>query len=111
MRLKVSQKARCRLSQSREMITEGPVLATPKLNSFVPVAVLLVMVMILVMTASVPMTVAMIAAAVLVTRHVFVVVPIVAHKVDPPAAGVVLRAMLCPVFLVARWNVQVDRRS
>src|SRR5882757_584309 len=100
MRLKVSQKARCRLSQSREMITEGPVLATPKLNSFVPVAVLLVMVMILV-----------IAAAVLVTRHVFVVVPIVAHKVDPPAAGVVFRTMLCPVFLVVRCNVQVDRRS
>ena len=93
-----------------------------RFNSPVPMAVALVMVavlfvmvtvvvvvvaMILVMTASVPM----IAAAVLVTRHVLLVVPIVSHKVDPPAAGVIFGAMLCPVLLVARWHMQVDGRG
>jgi hypothetical protein len=42
-----------------------------------------------------------------VTRHVFVVVPIVPHEVDRPAASVVLRAVL----LVAGRHVQVDRRG
>ena len=74
-------------------------------------AVLFVIPMTIVMTPTMPMTTAVIAAPVLVTRHVFVVVPVVSHKVDRPAAGVVLRAMLTPVFLVARRHVQVDRRG
>ena len=51
------------------------------------------------------------AAAALVTRHVFFVVPIIAHKVDRSTAGVVLRAMLAPVLLVTLRHVQVDRRG
>lgn len=77
------------------------------LNSFVLMAVLFVMPMTIVMTPVMPM----ITAPVLVTRHVFVVVPVVSHKVDRPAAGVVPRAMLTPVFLVPRRHVQVDRRG
>jgi len=89
----------------------------PALNSFVLMAVVFVMPMtivmpvIIVMTPIMPMTTAVIAAPVLVTRHVFVVVPVVSHKVDRPAAGVVPRAMLTPVFLVPRRHVQVDRRG
>src|ERR1022692_4141125 len=48
---------------------------------------------------------------VLVSRHVFVVVPVIAHEVAPPAAGVVLGAMLAPVLFMARRHVQIDRRS
>ena len=44
-----------------------------------------------------------------VARDVFFVVPIVAHEIDRPAARVVLRAMLAPVLLVPRRDVQVDR--
>jgi hypothetical protein len=67
--------------------------------------------MTLVVTPTMPMTAAVAAAIVAVTRHVFVVVPIVSHKVDRPTAGVVLRAVLAPVFLVARRHVQVDWRG
>ena len=44
-----------------------------------------------------------------VTRGVFPLVPIMAHEVDGSAARVVLGAMLAPVFLVPRRNVQVKR--
>ena len=74
-------------------------------------SVLFVVPMILVMTPTLLMTAAAIAITVLVTRHVFVVVPVVSHKVDRPAAGVVFRAMPPPVLLVARRHVQVDRRG
>ena len=74
-------------------------------------SVLFVVPMILVMTPTLLMTAAAIAITVLVTRHVFVVVPVVSHKVDRPAAGVVFRAMPAPVLLVARPHVQVDRRG
>jgi hypothetical protein len=47
----------------------------------------------------------------LVSRHVFIVVPVIAHEIDRPAAGVVLRAVFAPVFLVARRHVQVERRG
>jgi hypothetical protein len=43
-----------------------------------------------------------------VARHVFVSVPVIAHEVDTPAAGVVSPAMLAPVLLVARWHTQID---
>ena len=71
------------------------------------IAVPVVMAMTLVMTPTMPMT-AVVIAATAVTRHVFVVVPVVSHKVDRPTASVVLRAVLAPVFLVARRHVQVD---
>lgn len=44
-----------------------------------------------------------------VARHVFVVVPVVAHEVDRAAAGMVLRTMPAPVPFVPRRDVQVNR--
>ncbi len=70
-----------------------------------------VMAVTLVMTLTMTMTMALLVAVlVLVSRHVFVVVPVIAHEVDPPAAGVVLRTMLAPVLLVPRRYVKVNRR-
>jgi hypothetical protein len=65
--------------------------------------------MILFMTAALGMIVEAVLA--LVSRHVFVVVPVIADEVDPPATGVVLRTMLSPVLLVPRRHVKVNRRS
>jgi hypothetical protein len=45
----------------------------------------------------------------LVVRNVFVLIPVVAHKVDPFVAGVVFTAMPAPVSGMARWDAQVDR--
>ena len=45
----------------------------------------------------------------LVTRSVFVLVPVVVHKVDPFAAGVVFAAMPAPMFGIAWRDAQVDR--
>jgi len=88
----------------------SPLAVGRALNSLVLIRVLVVMPMILVVTPAMPMPTAVIAASVLVAGHVFVVVPVVSHKVDRPAAGVVSRAMLTPVFLMPRRHVQVDRR-
>ena len=98
--------------QAPRRIRLSSTLSAPRaFNSFVPIAVLVVVSMTLVVTSTMPATATVIIAAVLVTRHVFVVVPVVPHKVDRSAAGVVLRAMLAPVFLVARRHMQVDRRG
>ena len=64
---------------------------------------------ILVMTVTVLMVMA--AVLVLVMGHILVVVPIVSDEVHRPTTGMVLGAMLAPVFLVARWNMQIDRRG
>lgn len=37
-----------------------------------------------------------------VTRSIFVLIPIILHKQDPLAAGMVFAAVLAPVFGVAR---------
>lgn len=47
----------------------------------------------------------------LVTRNILVVVPVVLHKVDPLAAGIVFAAVLAPMFGVARRYAQIDRRA
>ncbi len=83
--------------------------------SFV-MAVILVMTVILLMAltmAMLPVDPAMIVVAVLVlvSRHVFIVVPVIAHEVDSPAAGVVLRTMLAPVLLVPWRYMKVNRRG
>src|SRR6267142_4188558 len=65
----------------------------------------------LVVTPAMPMTAAVIVAIMTVSRHVFVVVPVVAHKIDRPTAGVILGAVLAPVLLVSRRHVQVDWRG
>jgi hypothetical protein len=69
----------------------------------------LIMTATFIMTATLSMIV--VAVLALVSRHVFVVIPVVAHEVDPPAAGVVLRAMLAPVVLMPRRHVKVNRRG
>src|SRR5687768_4982474 len=45
----------------------------------------------------------------LVVRHVVGLIPVLTHEIDRPAARVVLRAVLSPVLLVARWHAHVDR--
>src|ERR1017187_10078924 len=47
----------------------------------------------------------------LVTRNILMVVPVVLHKIDPLAAGVVFAAVLVPMFGVARRYAQIDRRT
>src|SRR5262249_55320541 len=44
-----------------------------------------------------------------VMRNVNFVVPVLRHEVDRSAAGVVLTAMLCPVPLVSRGDVEIER--
>ena len=74
-------------------------------------------VMTLIMTHPVTLTMTMalgmivVAVLALVSRHVFVVIPVIAHEVDAPAAGVVLRTMHAPVLLVPGRHVKVNRRS
>src|SRR5271167_2678838 len=63
------------------------------------------------LTMAMALSMIVVAVLVLVSRHVLVVVPVVAHEVDPPAAGVVLRTMLAPVLLVPRRHVKVNRRG
>lgn len=53
-------------------------------------------------------TITMAAMPFLINRNVIALVPIVPHKVDPLAAGVVLVAMLAPVLAVARGHAQID---
>jgi hypothetical protein len=47
----------------------------------------------------------------LIMRNVFMVVPVVLHKVDPFTACMVLTAMFAPVSGMARRDVQVDWRT
>jgi hypothetical protein len=47
----------------------------------------------------------------LVTRNILPVVPVVLHKEDPLAAGVVLAAVFAPVFRVAWGHTKIDRRA
>ena len=61
--------------------------------------------------AAMPLVATMVLATVPVARYVFIVVPVVSHKVDRTTAGIVLRAVLAPVLLVARGHVQVNRRG
>jgi len=44
-----------------------------------------------------------------VVGHVNFIVPPVAHEIDGPVAGVVLVAVLAPLFLVPGRHMQVDR--
>ena len=45
----------------------------------------------------------------LVARHVLAVVPVVLHKIDTLAAGIVLMTVPAPVFGVAGRYAQIDR--
>jgi len=46
-----------------------------------------------------------------VTRNVFALVPVVLHKIDPLATGIVPVAVLVPMLRVARGYLEVHRRS
>jgi hypothetical protein len=70
---------------------------------------IMIMVMVMVMVMIVVMPV--IHVTMLMARHVFAVVPIVTHKVHGAATGVIFTAMPCPVLLVSRRHVQIQRRS
>ena len=47
----------------------------------------------------------------LVTRNVLAVIPVVLYEIDPLAAGTVFMAVLAPMFGMARWHTQIDRRA
>jgi hypothetical protein len=74
--------------------------------SVVVMVVTAVMIMIMVGAVSV---VPVIVIVMPLPRNVFVVVPIIPHKVDRSTACVVLRAMPVPMLLVSWRDVQVDR--
>src|SRR5450830_121828 len=44
----------------------------------------------------------------LITRGVLTVVPVISHKVDPLTTGIVLTAMLAPMFCMARRYAKID---
>jgi hypothetical protein len=47
----------------------------------------------------------------LITRDILAVIPVIMHKEDPLAAGIVFSAMLAPMLGVAGGYAQIDRRS
>lgn len=69
-----------------------------------------IVVMVFVMTVS--MSVVVVTAFVVMMsmlRDVFVVVPVIAHEIDRPAAGVIFGAMFAPVLLMSGRDVQITR--
>lgn len=72
---------------------------------------IVVMAVIAIPTMFVLVLVTAVTMTLLVTRHVVLLVPVVPHEVDPLATGVVLTAVFAPVFLMARADVQIDRRA
>ena len=71
--------------------------------------VAMVVIVIIVIVMVMPMVIVISIVIMPVVWDVLVVVPVVLHEVDGPAASVVLRAMLTPMFFVSRRNVEVDR--
>ena len=45
----------------------------------------------------------------LILGHIYVIVPSIAHEIDGAATGIILGAVLAPVFLMAGRYVHVDR--
>ncbi len=70
--------------------------------------VVMVMVMVMVVMVAVMSAVPFI-MIMLVTWHVFAVVPIVANKIHGPTAGVIFSAVARPMPLVSRRYMQIDR--
>jgi len=71
-------------------------------RSLILVTVPFAVVMVLVVSISMSVPVVTVVIVVMsIPRHVFVVVPIVAHEIDWAAACMVLSAMLAPVFLMS----------
>ena len=46
----------------------------------------------------------------LVFRHIDITVPLIAHEIDRPVAGIVFMTMLLPFFLVSGRNMHINRR-
>ena len=90
--------------------------ATLVFLTVVPIVVMIVitvviMVMVVIFVAVSMSVVTVFILVMPVLRDVFVVVPLVAHKVDRAAAGVILGAMFVPVLLVSGGDVQINRRG
>jgi hypothetical protein len=68
----------------------------------VPVMIIMVLVMVVI---------PVITMIFLVTWYILAPVPVLMHKVDPLAAGVVLVAVFAPVFGMIRRYDQIDRRA
>ena len=67
-------------------------------------AIFALVVVLLVPTLITPGLVTAITMPFLVTRYILAVVPVVMHKEDPLAAGIVFAAVLFPMFGVARMQ-------
>ena len=60
----------------------------------------------------VPMfVITVIASTFLMSRYIFALVPVVSHKINRFATGVVLPTVLAPVLHMARRNMQIDGRA
>jgi len=74
-----------------------------------PTRVAVAMLVALIAAATIAFAVLAVSALMLESRHVFIVVPVIAHEVDAPAASIVLSTMLTPVPLMAGRHMQVNR--
>lgn len=85
------------------------------ITMFVAVAIAMIAAMIVVTVVSsivisvpVAMVIAVFTMPVLIMWDIFAVVPVVLHKVDALAAGIILAAVLAPVFRVTWRYAQID---
>jgi len=45
-----------------------------------------------------------------ISRRIGIAIPVIIHKIHWAATGVISTAIVPPIFVVARWNVQIQRR-
>jgi hypothetical protein len=90
----------------------GNAYVDPLMIPVMTVIIAITMVLIILLpTTVIPVLVPALAMLFLVTRHILAVVPVVLHKVDSLATGVVFVTVLAPMFGVARRHAQIDRRT
>ena len=85
-------------------------LITVMINFAATIAIVLVA---LAMIALIVVTAVILATALLflITRNILTVVPVVLHKVDALATGIVFAAVFPPVFCMTIRHAQIDRRA
>ena len=58
-----------------------------------------------------PIFITVIGSTFLISRNIFAVIPVVSHKINRFATGVVVPTVLAPVLHMARRNMQIDWRA
>mgnify|MGYP000084759893 CR=1 FL=1 len=111
------------IRQTPDALSAGLVLAAPVMApvaAIIPISPAAALVAIMAMVVAVVMTLIELAPAVvvvamtvalLITRRIFALVPVVLHKKHALAAGLVLMAMFAPVPGVAGRDAQIQRRA